>query len=168
MIGLIQRAARAEVAVDGEVVGRIGAGIVLLLAVQKGDDEASSDRLLERVLGFRIFPDGDGRMNLSLRDIGGDLLVVSQFTLAADTRKGTRAGFSRAATPDEGERLYEYVLARARALAAGSRMTVAAGRFGAYMQVSLTNDGPVTFWLEVSPSVDNGAGIADPHPASAD
>lgn len=148
MIGLIQRVSEAEVAVEHEIVGRIGRGVLLLLAVQRGDDEASADRLLERVLGYRIFPDADGRMNRALLDVRGELLVVSQFTLAADTRKGMRAGFSKAATPAEGERLYEYFLARARS----SGLTVGTGRYGAHMQVSLTNDGPVTFWLEVSPN----------------
>src|SRR5215510_376347 len=103
MIGLIQRVSEAEVRVDGESVGRIGPGILLLLGVQRGDDEASAERLLERVAGYRIFPAGEGRMNQSLRDVSGGLLVVPQFTLAADTRKGTRAGFSAAAAPAEGE-----------------------------------------------------------------
>lgn len=146
MIGLIQRVAQAEVAVEREIVGHIERGILLLLGVQRGDDEATADRLLERVLGYRIFPDADGRMNLSLRDVHGELLVVSQFTLAADTRKGMRAGFSRAAAPEAGERLYGYFVARART----SGVAIAEGRYGAYMQVRLTNDGPVTFWLEVS------------------
>lgn len=147
MIGLIQRVSEAGVAVGGESVARIGRGILLLLGVQRGDSEASADRLLERVLGYRIFPDAQGRMNQSLHDIGGELLVVSQFTLAADTRKGTRAGFSTAADPAEGERLYDYFVERARA-ALGR---IGTGRFGAHMQVSLVNDGPVTFLLEASP-----------------
>lgn len=154
MIGLIQRVARAEVVVAGEAVGRIGRGVLLLLGVQKGDDEVAAERLLERVLGYRIFPDAEQRMNLSLQDIRGELLIVSQFTLAADTRKGMRAGFSTAAPPAEGERLYEYFALRARALGADTGVSVATGQFGADMQVSLTNDGPVTFWLEVSPMVD--------------
>ena len=148
MIGLIQRVASAQVAVGEEIVGRIGRGVLLLLAVQRGDSETTADRLLERVLGYRIFPDADGRMNLSLLEVRGELLIVSQFTLAADTRKGMRAGFSKAATPAEGERLYEYFLERAR----GCGLTVGAGTYGAHMEVSLTNDGPVTFWLEVSPN----------------
>jgi D-tyrosyl-tRNA(Tyr) deacylase len=148
VIGLIQRVTEAQVVVERAVVGSIGRGILLLLAVQRGDDETSADRLLERVLGYRIFPDTERRMNLSLLDVRGELLVVSQFTLAADTGKGMRAGFSKAAAPAEGERLYEYFLARARA----SGLTIGAGRYGAHMQVSLTNDGPVTFWLEVSPN----------------
>jgi D-tyrosyl-tRNA(Tyr) deacylase len=147
MIGLIQRVTEAEVRVAGESVGRIGPGILVLLGVQRGDDEASADRLLERVASYRIFPDAEGRMNRSLRDVSGGLLVVPQFTLAADTRKGTRAGFSAAAAPAEGERLYEYFVARARAALA----TVASGRFGAHMRVNLVNDGPVTFWIEAPP-----------------
>lgn len=176
MIGLIQRVTHAEVAVDAEVVGSIDTGILLLLAVQRGDDEGTAERLLERVLGYRIFADDEGRMNRSLLDIRGHLLVVPQFTLAADTHKGTRAGFSRAASSAEGERLYEHFLARARVSGAATAVKVAAGRFGAHMRVSLINDGPVTFWLEVSPATagsgrapaDSGAGIADPPPASAD
>lgn len=148
MIGLIQRVASASVTVEGEAVARIGQGILLLLGVRRGDDEAAADRLLERVLGYRIFPDADDRMNRSLSEIGGELLVVSQFTLAADTHKGMRPGFSTAAEPETGERLYEYFLARARI----SHARVAAGRFGARMQVSLVNDGPVTFWLETARS----------------
>lgn len=147
MIGLIQRVSEAAVAVNDESVGRIGRGILLLLGIQRDDSDASADRLLERVLGYRIFPDAQGRMNLSLRDIGGELLVVSQFTLAADTRKGMRAGFSTAAEPADGERLYEHFVARARE----SLGRVATGRFGAHMCVSLVNDGPVTFLLEAPP-----------------
>jgi len=144
MIALIQRVNRAAVTVDSETVGAIGRGILALIGVQRGDTTASADRLLERVLTYRIFSDGQGKMNLSLRDIQGELLLVSQFTLAADTQKGTRAGFSRAAAPEEAKRLFDYFLDRARA----SHGTVAAGVFGADMQVSLVNDGPVTFWLE--------------------
>jgi len=144
MIGLLQRVTHASVTVEGEVVGEIGRGILVLVGVQKGDDERRADRLLERLLGYRVFPDEAGRMNQSLRDIGGGLLLVPQFTLAADTRKGTRAGFSTAAPPEEGRRLFEHLLARARARHAD----VASGRFGADMQVALVNDGPVTFWLE--------------------
>jgi len=144
MIGLLQRVTRASVTVEGEVVGEIGRGILVLVGVQKGDDERRADRLLERLLGYRVFPDEAGRMNLSLRDIGGGLLLVPQFTLAADTRKGTRAGFSTAAPPEEGRRLFEHLLVQARA----RYPDVASGRFGADMQVALVNDGPVTFWLE--------------------
>jgi D-aminoacyl-tRNA deacylase len=144
MIALIQRVSRAEVTVNSETVGAIGRGILALIGVQRGDTTACADRLLERVLTYRIFSDEQGKMNLSLRDIQGELLLVSQFTLAADTQKGTRAGFSTAASPEEARRLFDHFLARARA----SHDTVAAGVFGANMQVSLVNDGPVTFWLE--------------------
>jgi D-tyrosyl-tRNA(Tyr) deacylase len=147
MIGLLQRVTEASVSVDGEIVGRIGAGLLVLLGVQKGDSEAEAERLLERLLTYRVFEDADGRMNRSLLDVGGELLVVSQFTLAAETRKGTRPGFSTAAPPDEGRRLYEEFGERARQRLAH----VATGRFGAMMQVALVNDGPVTFWLEVPP-----------------
>lgn len=132
--------------VDSETVGAIGRGILALIGVQRGDTPASADRLLERVLTYRIFSDEQGKMNLSLRDIQGELLLVSQFTLAADTGKGTRAGFSTAAAPEEARRLFDYFLDRARA----AHGTVAAGVFGANMQVSLVNDGPVTFWLETA------------------
>jgi D-tyrosyl-tRNA(Tyr) deacylase len=152
MIGLIQRVTQASVTVEGETIGGIGVGILLLLGVQRGDDEQTCERLVDRVIGYRIFPDDEGRMNRSLTDIGGELLVVSQFTLAADTRKGTRAGFSTAATPQEGERLYEHFVSRAR-----ERLgRVATGRFGALMQVALVNDGPVTFWLEVPSASQRG------------
>ncbi len=148
MIGLLQRVSGASVAADGAVVGAIGPGILLLLGVQRGDTEREADRLLERVLSYRIFDDAEGRMNVSLLDGGGALLVISQFTLAAETRKGTRPGFSTAAMPADGERLYEHFVAAARQRVG----SVATGRFGARMQVSLTNDGPVTFWLEVAPA----------------
>src|SRR4029077_21027675 len=113
MIGLIQRVNRAAVRVDGNVVGAITRGILTLVGVRRGDDEAAGDRLLERLLGYRVFPDDQGRMNLSLRDIGGGLLLVPQFTLAADTHKGTRAGFSAAAAPDEAARLFAYLVDKA-------------------------------------------------------
>lgn len=144
MIGLLQRVSEARVEVAGETVGAIGRGLLVLVAVQPEDTEARADRLLERILGYRVFPDAEGRMNRSLRDLGGGLLLVSQFTLAADTRKGTRASFTRAAPPELGERLYDYLVQRARM----AHPVLATGRFGADMQVSLTNDGPVTFWLE--------------------
>lgn len=147
MKGLIQRVNQAQVRVEGEIVGQISRGILLLLGVEKGDTEASADRLLQRVSGYRIFPDQQGRMNLSLKDVGGELLIVSQFTLVAETRKGMRPGFSQGATPEEGERLYNHFTEQARQQLA----TVATGRFGANMQVSLENDGPVTFLLEVEP-----------------
>ncbi len=144
MIGLLQRVRSARVEVGDETVGVIGRGLMVLIGVQKADDEARADRLLERLLGYRLFPDGADRMNLSLRDIGGGLLLVPQFTLAADTRKGTRASFTSAAPPDEGRRLFDYLVAGAR----DAYSDVQTGRFGADMQVSLVNDGPVTFWLE--------------------
>ena len=152
MIGLLQRVTDASVSVGGEVVGRIGPGILLLLGVQRGDSEREADRLLERVATYRIFDDADGRMNVSLLDSGGALLVVSQFTLAAETRTGTRPGFSTAAAPSDGERLYEHFVVAARRRI----RTVATGRFGARMHLTLTNDGPVTFWLEVAPAAGGG------------
>ena len=147
MIGLMQRVTAARVEVDGEVVGAIGDGLLVLVGVERGDGEGEADRLLERLLGYRVFADADGKMNLSLRDVGGGLLLVPQFTLAADTRKGNRPGFSTAAPPEEGERLFCHLVTRARA----AHPLVAEGRFGAHMQVTLTNDGPVTFQLRVSP-----------------
>ncbi|EXJ14002.1 D-aminoacyl-tRNA deacylase [Imhoffiella purpurea] len=144
MIGLLQRVSEAGVEVDGETIGLIGRGLLVLVGVQKSDTQARADRLLERLLGYRVFPDIEGRMNLSLRDIGGGLLLVPQFTLAADTRKGTRASFTSAAPPDEGERLFDHLVEQARA----SGIQVETGRFGADMRVGLVNDGPVTFWLE--------------------
>ena len=154
MIGLMQRVTNAAVTVDGAVVGAVGPGLMLLLGVQRGDSEREADRLLERVVTYRIFDDAEGRMNVSLVDAGGALLVVSQFTLAAETRKGTRPGFSTAAAPADGERLYEYFVAAARRRVG----TVETGRFGARMQVSLTNDGPVTFWLDVAPAAAGAPG----------
>jgi len=144
LIALIQRVTTAEVTVGGNSVGRIDRGILALIGVRKGDTEAAAERLLERIVGYRIFPDHEGKMNLSLKDVGGGLLLVSQFTLAADTRSGMRAGFSTAAAPDEGRRLFDYLVNAARA----SLPRVATGEFGALMQLSLVNDGPVTFWLE--------------------
>jgi D-aminoacyl-tRNA deacylase len=148
MIALIQRVLRAEVEVDARTVGAIEHGVLALIGVQRDDGRASCDRLLERVLGYRIFADPEGRMNLNLRDVRGGLLLVSQFTLAADTRTGTRAGFTTAAPPDTARALFEYLLAQARA----QHSPVATGEFGAHMRVSLVNDGPVTFWLEAPPA----------------
>jgi D-aminoacyl-tRNA deacylase len=144
MIALIQRVSEAQVRVGGELAASIDRGVLALIGVQRGDNAESGVRLLERILAYRIFPDDEGRMNLSLRAVGGGLLLVPQFTLAADTHKGTRAGFSRAGEPAEAERLFTDLLTRARELYA----PVSAGVFGAHMQVSLVNDGPVTFWLE--------------------
>ena len=145
MIALIQRVSEAQVRVGGELAGAIDRGVLALIGMQRGDNAESGARLLERILAYRIFPDAEDRMNLPLRAVGGGLLLVPQFTLAADTHKGTRAGFSTAAEPAEAERLFTGLLARARELYA----PVSAGVFGANMQVSLVNDGPVTFWLEV-------------------
>ena len=144
MIGLIQRVNRAEVAVDGKTVGAISRGMLALVGVRRGDDQAAGERLLERLLSYRIFADAQGRMNLSLRDIKGGLLLVPQFTLAADTQKGTRAGFSTAADPETARQLFNHLLERGRS----TYSPVEAGVFGAHMQVTLVNDGPVTFWLE--------------------
>lgn len=149
MIGLLQRVTDAQVSVQGSVVGRIGAGLLVLLAVEPADSEAQADRLVERLVGYRVFEDADGRMNLSLADTGGGLLLVPQFTLAANTGKGMRPSFTGAAPPELGQGLFDYAVSRARSLL-GDR--VATGRFGAHMQVSLTNDGPVTFWLQTSPA----------------
>jgi D-aminoacyl-tRNA deacylase len=145
MIGLLQRVTNAEVRVETKIVGAIQAGLLVLIGVERGDSEQQADRLLERLLTYRVFPDDEGRMNRSLQDVGGGLLLVSQFTLAADTRKGTRPGFSPAAEPQEGKRLFEYLVRRARE----RHSVVETGEFGAQMQVTLTNDGPVTFWLQV-------------------
>ena len=147
MIALLQRVTEASVRVDGVVAGAIGPGLVVLLGVAATDRETEAERLVERVLGYRVFDDAAGRMNRSVLDAGGSLLVVPQFTLAAQTRKGTRPGFSTAAGPEQGRRLYEHFVATARAGAAAPPM--ATGRFGAHMQLSLVNDGPATFWLEV-------------------
>jgi D-tyrosyl-tRNA(Tyr) deacylase len=148
MIGLIQRVSEAAVRIDGEVVGQIARGLLVLVGIRRGDDQASAERLLERILSYRVFPDDGGRMNLSVRDISGQLLLVSQFTLAADTHKGTRAGFSTAAAPDEARQLFDYLVSKARTAAGIAEEAVATGVFGADMKVSLINDGPVTFWLE--------------------
>lgn len=144
MIGLIQRVSEACVKVEGRITGQIGRGLLVLVGVEKLDTHASAQRLLERILGYRVFPDESGKMNLSLRDISGELLLVPQFTLAADTRKGTRPSFSSAAAPELGASLFEYFVATARE----RHTNVAAGVFGADMKVSLVNDGPVTFWLQ--------------------
>ncbi|MFY0992757.1 D-aminoacyl-tRNA deacylase [Halomonas sp. C05BenzN] len=144
MKALIQRVRRASVEVEGREVGAIGQGLLALVGVEKGDDEAAADRLVHKLLHYRVFGDAEGRMNLDLQQVDGGLLLVSQFTLAADTRKGLRPGFSSAAPPAEGERLFHYLLDRAHA----SWPKVASGEFAANMQVSLVNDGPVTFLLE--------------------
>jgi D-aminoacyl-tRNA deacylase len=148
MIALIQRVLRAEVEVGERTVAAIEHGMLALIGVQRGDQPASADRLLERLLSYRIFADAEGRMNRHLTEVGGGLLLVPQFTLAADTRKGTRPGFSTAAAPEEARVLFDHLVAQARARYA----PIAAGEFGAHMRVLLVNDGPVTFWLEASAS----------------
>ena len=144
MIALIQRVRSARVEVDGETTGAIETGLLALVAVQPDDGEPQAERLLERLLGYRVFADAEGRMNRSLADIGGGLLLVSQFTLAADTKKGMRPGFSTAAAPAEAERWFNHLVE----LAKNRHGRVEIGRFGAHMEVHLVNDGPVTFWLE--------------------
>jgi D-aminoacyl-tRNA deacylase len=144
MIGLLQRVLRAEVAICGEIVAGIGAGLLVLVGVRPADTEQDVLRLLDRLLRYRVFADAAGRMNLSLTDVGGGLLLVPQFTLAADTHKGLRPGFSSAAPPEQGRLLFDCLLTAARA----AHSPVSSGVFGADMQVSLTNDGPVTVWLE--------------------
>ena len=145
MKAVVQRVQHASVVVDGQIVGEIGQGLLVLLGVAKNDNQAVADKLLNKVLGYRIFPDADNKMNLSLKNIGGELLVVSQFTLVADTNKGLRPSFSAAAPPELGRELYEYWVKEAEK----SIKNVATGQFGSDMQVSLQNDGPVTFILEV-------------------
>ena len=145
MIGLLQRVSEASVDIAGEPVATIGAGLMVLIGVEPEDGRKQMERLLERLLNYRVFADAEGKMNLSLRDTGGELLLVPQFTLPADTRKGNRPGFSTAASPELGERLFAALVQRAREV----HGRVAAGRFGAHMQVGLVNDGPVTFWLHV-------------------
>lgn len=148
MIGLLQRVSRAHVEVQGEVIGVVERGLLVLVGVERGDTEAQAERLLDRILGYRVFEDAAGKMNRSLEDDGGGLLLVPQFTLAADTRKGMRPSFTPAAPPREGARLFDYLLESARQRYA----PVAAGRFGADMAVHLVNDGPVTIWLQVPPA----------------
>jgi len=145
MIALIQRVSAASVAVDNQIIGEIGAGLLVLLGVEKEDDDQKARRLCDKVLGYRVFGDENDKMNLNVHQAGGSVLVVSQFTLAADTRKGMRPSFSCGAVPAEAERLYNVFSDCCRA----SGITTASGRFAANMQVSLVNDGPVTFWLQV-------------------
>lgn len=144
MIGLIQRVKWAKVEVDSDVVGEIEQGLVVLLGVEKDDDESKADKLLEKVLNYRVFSDEAGKMNLNVQQAGGSLLVVSQFTLAAETNKGLRPSFSKGAAPSDAERLYHYFHQQA-----ADKIYTQTGRFAADMQVSLQNDGPVTFWLQV-------------------
>ena len=145
MIGLIQRVSQASVRVEQALVGQIAQGLLALVCAERDDGEREAEALLERMLNYRVFADPDGRMNLSLRTVGGGLLLVPQFTLAADTASGARPGFSPAAPPERGRALYDYLVGRARQL----HPEVQSGRFGATMQVALTNEGPVTFWLQV-------------------
>jgi len=144
MIGLLQRVSHARVDANDQVIAAIGTGLAVLVGMEKNDNEEKANRLLQRLLGYRVFPDSENKMNLSLADIHGDLLLVPQFTLPADTRKGMRPSFSPAASPDLGRRLFEHLVASAK----GQYPRIASGRFGADMQVTLTNDGPVTFWLQ--------------------
>ena len=144
MIGLLQRVSSARVEVADKNVGAIGRGLLVYVGVERDDNESRADRLLDRLLGYRVFPDTEGKMNLSVTDVNGGLLLVPQFTLAADTKKGMRPSFTPAAAPDAGRRLFDHLLAQARR----QHPKVEAGVFGADMQVALTNEGPVTFWLE--------------------
>lgn len=149
MIGLLQRVSRASVTIDSEVVARIGTGLLVLVGVERGDGIAEVKRLAERLVEYRVFPDDAGRMNRSVQDVAGAMLLVPQFTLAADTRKGTRPGFSKAADPADGSVLFERLVDEV----ALRGVPTARGRFGASMEVDLTNVGPVTFWLHVAPRV---------------
>ncbi|MGQ0287334.1 D-aminoacyl-tRNA deacylase [Pasteurellaceae bacterium 22721_9_1] len=142
MIGLIQRVTQAKVDVEGKTVGEIGKGLLVLLGVEKEDDRQKADKLLEKVLHYRVFSDENGKMNLNVQQAGGAVLVVSQFTLVADTERGLRPSFSKGASPQVAEQLYDYFVQKC-----GEKITVSSGQFAADMQVSLTNDGPVTFWL---------------------
>ena len=144
MIALIQRVSSAKVEVDGEIVGQIGKGLLVLLGVEKDDDRQKADKLAEKVLNYRVFSDADDKMNLNVQQVAGEVLVVSQFTLVADTQKGLRPSFSKGATPSLAKELYEYFAQKC-----GEKVKVECGRFAADMQVSLINNGPVTFWLQV-------------------
>ncbi|MGH1413959.1 MAG: D-aminoacyl-tRNA deacylase [Pelagimonas sp.] len=144
MRALLQRVSEARVDVDDETIGEIGPGLLILICAMQGDTEAQADKLAAKIAKLRIFKDNDGRMNRSVKDIGGSVLVVSQFTLAADTSRGNRPGFSAAAPPAQGEALYDYFAAQVKA----QGLPVATGRFGADMKVSLLNDGPVTIWMD--------------------
>jgi D-tyrosyl-tRNA(Tyr) deacylase len=147
MIALLQRVSRADVAVDGVTVGAIEAGLMVLVCAERNDGEKEADALLAKLLSYRVFADDAGKMNRSVTDVAGGLLLVPQFTLAADTQSGTRPSFTPAAAPEAGRRLFDHFVAQARA----KHPVVEIGQFGAHMQVSLTNDGPVTFWLQVKP-----------------
>ncbi len=153
-MAILQRVREARVEVAGEVVGQIGAGLLVLVCAERGDTELEADKLLAKLLKLRIFSDGAGKMNLSVQDTSGGLLLVSQFTLAADTTTGNRPGFSQAAAPNEGRRLYDHFVAQARA----AHPVVQTGRFAADMQVHLVNDGPVTIPLRIAPAANAGTG----------
>lgn len=144
MIGLLQRVKSASVTVDGQVIGSAGQGLLVLVCAEKGDTEEQSEKLAKKVLAYRIFEDENGKMNKSLTDIGGDILIVSQFTLAAETSKGLRPSFTPAADPETGKKLYEHFVSKVKE----SGLRTETGEFGAYMQVALFNDGPVTIWLK--------------------
>jgi D-tyrosyl-tRNA(Tyr) deacylase len=150
VIALIQRVTEARVRIDGRVVGEISAGVLALICAERGDTEREATALLAKLLGYRVFADAGGKMNLSLRDTSGGLLLVPQFTLAADTNSGTRPSFTPAAPPEVGARLFGYLAEQARR----AHVPVASGEFGAMMQVELINDGPVTFWLQVEPKIE--------------
>ncbi|HEU4620719.1 MAG TPA: D-aminoacyl-tRNA deacylase [Burkholderiaceae bacterium] len=151
MIGLLQRVRQAHVQVDGERIGAIEAGLLVLICAERGDEAAQADTLIERLVNYRVFADDAGRMSRSLRDVRGGLLLVPQFTLAADTRSGTRPSFTPAAPPDKARELFGYTVSLARERYGIDLASIETGRFGAYMQIGLVNDGPVTFWLQVSP-----------------
>lgn len=154
MIGLLQRVSRASVVVDGATVGEIARGLLVLVCAERDDGEAEVGALLSKLLSYRVFADDAGKMNRSVRDVGGGLLLVPQFTLAADTRSGTRPSFTPAADPETGSRLFAHLVALARREA----LRIETGVFGAHMEVSLVNDGPVTFWLQVKPAASAGTG----------
>jgi D-aminoacyl-tRNA deacylase len=147
MIALLQRVTSAAVTVDGVTVGAIGHGLMVLVCAERGDTDNEADLLLAKLLRYRVFADAEGKMNRSVIEVGGGLLLVPQFTLAADTQSGTRPSFTPAATPADGKRLFDHFVAKARE----KHHAVETGTFGAHMQVSLVNDGPVTFWLQVRP-----------------
>jgi D-tyrosyl-tRNA(Tyr) deacylase len=144
MLALIQRVTQAHVQIDNETTGEMGTGLLVFLGVQRGDDEDKAKRLLKKLIGYRVFADLEGKMNLNVQQVGGGLLIISQFTLAADTRNGLRPSFSSAAPPAEAEHLYDFFNAEAQK----TGIPIATGRFGADMQISLVNDGPVTFLLD--------------------
>lgn len=144
MIGLLQRVKSASVTVDGQVIGSAGQGLLVLVCAEKGDTQEQSEKLAKKVLAYRIFEDENGKMNKSLSDIGGDILIVSQFTLAAETSKGLRPSFTPAADPETGKKLYEHFVSKVKE----SGLRTETGEFGAYMQVALVNDGPVTIWFK--------------------